>query len=94
MWGALPAANMTAWLHRGRGRAWLVYRVRSGPARSDRPGQAITARPAVQLPPDPRPQLEGSHKPVAIGAGREVHLHLNVTPGQLAAIMRHYTEER
>jgi hypothetical protein len=32
--------------------------------------------------------LEESHKP-AIGPGREIHLHLNVSPDQLAAIMRH-----
>ena len=28
-----------------------------------------------------------------IEPGREVHLHLSVTPGQLAAIMQHHTEE-
>lgn len=67
--------------------AWLVYR-----ARQDRPGRPIEARPIAQLPPNPRPQLEGSDKP-AIGPGRELHLHLNVTPDQLAAILRHYTDE-
>jgi hypothetical protein len=65
----------------------LVYR-----ARSDRPGQAIAARPVYQLPPETRPQLSEPSKP-AIGPGREVHLHLNVSPEQLAAIVRHYTEE-
>jgi hypothetical protein len=33
--------------------------------------------------------LEGSGKS-AIEPTREVHLHLNATPDQLAAIMRHY----
>ncbi|MGP0027919.1 MAG: hypothetical protein ACLPKE_31865 [Streptosporangiaceae bacterium] len=32
-------------------------------------------------------------EPAALEPGREVHLHLNVTPDQLAAIMRHHTEE-
>jgi hypothetical protein len=59
-------------------------------ARRERP--VITARPVYQLPPEPRPQLEASQRP-AIGPGREVHLHLNVTPDQLAAILRHHTEE-
>jgi len=35
--------------------------------------------------------LESSHKPV-IGPNREIHLHLNVAPDQLAAILRHYTD--
>jgi hypothetical protein len=72
--------------------AWLVYR-----ARQDRPvlgrrdpspsiqATPIAARPVHQLAAEPQPQLEAP--------GREVHLHLNVTPDQLAAIMRHYTEE-
>jgi hypothetical protein len=30
----------------------------------------------------------------AIEPPREIHLHLNVSPDQLAAIMRHYTEEK
>jgi hypothetical protein len=39
--------------------------------------------------------LEESHKPALEPreAAREVHLHLNVAPDQLAAIMRHYTGE-
>lgn len=69
------------------GIAWLVYRTRS-----ERPGRPVTARPVYQLPPEVRPHLEESHKP-AIEPPREVHLHLNVTPDQLAAIMRHYTRE-
>ena len=32
-------------------------------------------------------------EPAALEPGREVHLHLNITPGQLAAIMQHHTEE-
>jgi hypothetical protein len=68
------------------GTAWLVHR-----ARSDRPGRPIAAPVMYPLPPGPRPRLEGSRKP-AIGPGREVHLHLNVSPDQLAAILRHYTE--
>jgi hypothetical protein len=67
---------------------WLFYR-----ARLDRPGRPIEARPVVQLPPAVRPQLEEPSKPAAIEPAREVHLHLNVSPDQLAAIMRHYTGE-
>ena len=73
--------------------ACLVYRGRSGPRRSDRPGRPIAALPVYQLPPESRPRLEETSKP-AIGPGREIHLHLNVTPDQLAAIMRHHTEEK
>jgi hypothetical protein len=65
----------------------LVYRTRS-----ERPGRPVAARPVYQLPPEARPRLEESSNP-AIGPAREVHLHLNVTPDQLAAIMRHHTEE-
>jgi hypothetical protein len=36
--------------------------------------------------------LESSRKP-GIGPAREVHLHLNVSPDQLAAILRHHTGE-
>ena len=64
------------------GIAWLAYR-----ARQDRPGRPIEARPVVQLPPEPRPQLEGSHNP-AIGPARELHLHLHgLTADQIAAIV-------
>ena len=69
------------------GVAWLVYR-----ARSDRPARPIAARLMYPVPPAARPELEGSDKP-AIGPAREVHLHLSVTPDQLAAIMRHHLEE-
>ena len=75
------------------GIALLVYRARSAPRRSERPGPAIGARPAYQLPPESRPQLEESHKPAAIGPGREVHYHFHVSAAELAAIMRHHTEE-
>lgn len=73
------------------GVAWLVYR-----ARSDRPRRPIAARPVYRLPPEPRPRLEGSHKP-AIEPGREIHLHLHgLTPDQIAAIITYrgaYPEE-
>ncbi len=70
------------------GIAWLVCR-----ARSDRPGATIAARPVYQLPPESRPELEESHKPAAIGPGREVHYHFHVSAAELAAIMRHAGEE-
>ena len=68
------------------GIAWLIWRARSG-----RPVAPIPARPVSPLPPISRPQLEEPSKPAA-GPAREVHLHLNVSPDQLAAIVRHYTE--
>lgn len=61
-------------------------------ARSDRPRAPIAARVVSPVPPAQRPQLEAPRRP-AIGPGREVHLHLNVSPEQLAAILKHYTEE-
>ena len=62
--------------------ALLVYRTRS-----ERPGRPIEAPAVYQLPPDPRPRLEDSHKP-AIEPPREIHLHLHgLTPDQLAAIV-------
>src|SRR5439155_794610 len=54
------------------GVAWLVYRTRSAPAPSDRPGRPLEARPVYKLPPDPRPELEESSKP-AIEPPRETH---------------------
>jgi hypothetical protein len=48
---------------------------------------------------EPAPQLSAASsglpyaEPAAIEPGREVHLHLNVTLGQLAAILQHHTEE-
>ena len=71
------------------GVAWLVYRARQ--VVNVRPPD-INARPAYQLAAEVRPHLEASGRP-AIGPAREVHLHLNVTPDQLAAIVRHHTEE-
>jgi hypothetical protein len=68
--------------------ALLVYRTRS-----ERPGRPIAAPAVSPLPPVQRPQLEEPSKPAIEAPRREVHLHLNVTPGELAAIMRHYTEE-
>ena len=69
------------------GIALLVYRARQNP-----PGRPIAAPPMSRLATAERPQLEVSHKP-AIGPASEVHLHLNVSPDQVAAIVRHYTEE-
>jgi hypothetical protein len=70
------------------GIAVLVHRVRHVGA-----GRPIAAPMVVQAPRDQPAPLEGSHSRPAIGPGREVHIHLNVTPDQLAEIMRHYTEE-
>jgi hypothetical protein len=69
------------------GVALLVYRTRQ-----DRPGAVFTARPVPPAPPDRRPALSSGHKQ-AIEPPREVHLHLNVSPDQLAAILRHHLEE-
>ena len=66
------------------GVAWLVHQARRG-----RPPGGPSAH---QLAAGVRPHLEASGRP-AIGPAREVHLHLNVTPDQLAAIVRHHTEE-
>lgn len=74
------------------GIGYLVYRARSEPRRSDRPGAPLEARPVHQLPPESRPQLEESHKP-AIGPPRETHLHFHVSAAELAAIMRRYDGE-
>lgn len=69
------------------GIAWLVYR-----ARRNRPGRPSAARPVYQLPPRPGRAWRPPGRPV-LEPGREIHLHLNVTPDQLAAILRHHTEE-
>ena len=69
------------------GIGWLAYRARSGLTRSDRPGRPIEARPVVQLPPVPRPDLSPPYK-AAIEPGREIHLHFHgLTPEQIAAIV-------
>jgi hypothetical protein len=59
---------------------------------SDRPGRPIGAPAVYQLPPESRPQLEESHKPAAIGPGREVHYHFHVSAAELAAIMQNHAE--
>ena len=67
---------------------------------SDRRAAAVFAQRQVQARAVPLPEaaraapacLEAS-QPLAIGPPREIHLHLNVTPDQLAAIVRHHTEE-
>lgn len=70
------------------GIAWLVRL-----ARSDRQAPPIAVPSNYQLaPPDQRPELKGSSKQV-LRPGREIHLHLNVTSDQLAAIMRYYAGE-
>jgi hypothetical protein len=69
------------------GIAWLVYR-----ARQDRPGRPIVSPAVYRLPPGAPPRLQGPGRP-ALEPGRELHLHLTVSADQLAAIMRHYTEE-
>ena len=60
----------------------------------------VLARPpsirAEVMDAEPAPQLSAASAPLPyaeLEPGREVHLHLNVTPGQLAAIMQHHTEE-
>jgi hypothetical protein len=75
------------------GLGWLVYRARSGPRRSDRPGRPIAPPLARQLPPAERPVLSADHKP-AIEPPRETHLHFHVSAAELAAILRHHTEEK
>ena len=52
--------------------------------------EVLDAEPAPQARPASVPLPS---QPAAIEPPREVHLQLNVTPGQLAAIMRHHTEE-
>jgi nitrate reductase NapE component len=69
------------------GIGFLIWR-----ARSERPGRPIAAAVVRPLPPATRPGLEEPSKP-AFSPAREVHLHLNVSADELAAIVRHYTEE-
>ena len=66
------------------GLGWLVIRARRG--------RPIADRADVSGIPDPRPRLEGPSRPT-IEPTREIHSHLNVTLEQLAAIIRHNTEE-
>lgn len=81
--------------------AWLIYRARSAPARSDRPGARLTARPVSRIGSAAPPELSSGHKPAIgpprhenhfrdIGPGREVHYHFHVSAAELAAIMRRY----
>ena len=70
------------------GIVWLVHQTRQ-----DHPRQAISARPLYRLPPAVPPQLEAS-QPLAIQPPREIQLRLTLTPDQLAAILRHSTEEK
>ena len=67
--------------------ALLVYR-----ARRDRPGRPIAAPVAYQLPPTAPQRLEVPDHP-AIAPAREIHLHLSVSPDELAAIMRHVRKD-
>jgi hypothetical protein len=75
----------------------LIWRVRQ-----ERPRAPVAARQVSQVPPEIRPALEVPRKPAPDPAGvgfrraieppREIHLHLNVSADELAAIMRHCTE--
>ena len=66
------------------GISWAVIRTRqAGWLRRGRVPAAL--RNAAALGSMPRRQ--------AIEPGREIHLHLNVTPDQLAAILRYYSGE-
>ena len=47
--------------------------------------------PLAQVPRAAAPVLEAP-RPLAIEPPREIRLHLDVSPEQLAAILRHYTE--
>ena len=59
------------------------------PALQDRAGRPIAARPVF---PEAQPSLVAPGYP-ALEAAREIHLHLNVSRDQLAAILRHCTGE-
>jgi len=82
--GAVIAAGVYVFL-------WLRHRVRNPHLLAGR--RAVPAQPeaagltwtAQQIP---------AETAAAIEPGHEVHLRLSVTPGQLAAIMRHHTEEK
>lgn len=75
------------------GIAWLVYRARSDRSIVRLTRKTPTGASKKLLTPEVRPQLEESHKPAAIGPGREVHYHFNVSAAELAAIMRRYDGE-
>lgn len=76
------------------GIALLVYRARSGPARSDRAGLPIRARPVYQLPPDPRPELEETPNRRSGRSARSTTTSTSAPPRALAAILRHSIEEK
>jgi len=46
-----------------------------------------------RIPPEARPRLQPPGRP-ALEPGRQIHLHLNVMPDQLAVILRHSIEEK
>ena len=66
----------------------VVYRVRQ-----DRPRRAITPPAVYQVPRAAQQRLEAP-QPLAIEPPREVHLHITVSPEQLAAILRHSANEQ
>jgi hypothetical protein len=69
----------------------LIYRARQVPESLSAP--RIPAPAAYQVAAEVRPQLGGARVP-AIEPPREIHYHLHgLTPDQLAAVMRHQTEE-
>ena len=60
---------------------------------SDRQAAAVfAAREPPRLRAEPVAEVPRVERP-AIEPPREIHLHLNVTPDQLAAIVRHHLEE-
>jgi len=73
------------------GVALLVYRARQVPDYA--PVVRDSAPPVYQLAAEARPHLEAS-QPLAIEPPREIQLRLTLTPDQLAAILRHSTEEK
>jgi hypothetical protein len=66
------------------GVAVLIYRTRS-----ERPRRPIAAPAVSPLPPESRPQLEGSHKPAIEPPRNELHLHFHgMTPAEAAEAIR------
>ena len=81
--GAVIAAGVYAFL-------WLRHRARNPHLLASR--RAVPAQPGATALTWTAQQVPAGTAAV-IEPGREVHLHLSVTPGQLAAIMQHHTEE-
>ena len=85
--GAVIAAAVYAFL-------WLRYHVMHPETLA---GQPLIRAEMLDDAPAPQPVAASVPLPysehAALEPGREVHLHLNVTPGQLAAILQHRTEE-